>query len=118
MISLIKRLKQTYKLLYPIQVFMDFLISLLKKRQVRIYNNKKKLRNRQFNLQCQLLSQHINTNNHFHLLNAFSIFFNVKMELTFSVYSIKYSQTTDKLSFRAKTGIFSDPKKLSTMMIY
>ena len=44
---------------------------------------------------CQLLSQHINSNNHFQLVNVFTIFFNVKMELTFSVYSIKYSQTTD-----------------------
>jgi len=95
----IKRLKQTFKLLYPIRVFMDFLISLLKNVNLEakfgcIHNYKKKWRKRQFYLQWQLLSQHINTINHFQLVNVFTIFFFNKMELTFSVYSIKYSQTT------------------------
>ena len=36
----------------------------------------------------------INTDNHFQLVTVFTIFFNLKMELTCSAYSIKYSQTT------------------------
>jgi len=39
-------------------------------------------------------------------VNVFTIFFNVKMELTFSVYSIKYSQTTDINYFLEPKPVF------------
>ena len=87
-VYLIKCLKLTFKLLYPIRVFMDFLISLLKNVNLEakfgcIHNNRKNWRNRQFYLQWQLLSQPINTINHFRLVNVFTIFFLIRWNSLF-----------------------------------